>query len=576
MKTVGIRDARIDVATGAPTHVVEEGPANVTWQVIPATNQSSTDSTTYQVTPPSYNVGLGRFLCQRITGSVTITGANLDNPAFVQYALRQWPLASCMTGAQVQLNNSTIANALSNQWMNAYARVANPYATQQTFQSGTAAAPDVLNQYADVAYTASSPFIAGADAAAGDANARPRTENITNITYSGSGANCTAVIEFSICEPITVGPFVTDTDGTSALFGLNQVNITISWANLWKLVSIAVLDPSVTISNVAVAFTSQNLLVNYVTPSEDSVVARPIKSFYNCPEIRLFPLSQSTSLAPGATANVSTQSITLPRCPRLAVVFATPPTSQILSTVQAATQVDAFLPITAASCSVYDKTNILGGATPEQLYEMSVAAGLNATQAQFLGRRVFAPRGSAAGAGVPVGVYCGAPLVLDFSTLSLPAGIAPGVDVQTQFQVNLSVLNNYFATATSAGQTLNGFQVNVLIITDGTLSTFSGASEWVLGGLTTKDVNDARGATGIQQIEVNRLRRTSTLSGGSFFDVIKKIGKIAASVATPILASTGPLGAIAAPVVGSLASKLLGSGAGGARMSAQAARRAYY
>jgi hypothetical protein len=213
MKTVGIRDARIDVATGAPTHVVEEGPANVTWQVIPATNQSSTDSTTYQVTPPSYNVGLGRFLCQRITGSVTITGANLDNPAFVQYALRQWPLASCMTGAQVQLNNSTIANALSNQWMNAYARVANPYANQQSFQSGTAAAPDVLNQYADVAYTASSPFIAGADAAAGDANARPRTENITGITVTNWTAD--------------------KVDGFQLIWTFSTTSRTITWPSGW-------------------------------------------------------------------------------------------------------------------------------------------------------------------------------------------------------------------------------------------------------------------------------------------------------------------------------------------------------
>lgn len=595
------KDARVDVKDEKIIRIVNEGPSSSTYQAYPATNQSSTSSTIFQINPPSSKMGVGRYLRLHIVGSATFTGTNLGNLG--NFALRAWPLTSIMTSCQVQINNANIAYAQQNQFVSAFGRVANPVINQSTYQSGTATNPDLYTDYNDCVETLNSPFISALDVTAGEYSAHSRTEQITGMYRSID--NTTVIIYFDIAEPVLVAPFCADSTNIEALYNVQSMNIAINWGTLHRMFSFAggIAGPvNGQVEKIDVAFSTQELLINYVAPHENTLTTFMPTQVYNAPSLQLFttatssvvqaPTQASAVTSPSGavtytpasykSATITSNTITLPRCPRLAIAWITDSTAVSLSPVTACGVPDRCYPITSASVNCYNRSSLLAGATPAQLYEMSIAAGLNATQAQFLGRAIYSGQASDAtaasyvnGAALPVAVYTGAPLVIDFSNLSLPPGIAPGVDIQTQFQISLGFINNLLGTDTlnSTSQALEGYQLNLLVVTDGyLLCTPNGGAEWIVGGLTPADVKLSHESSDSQFKAIAHQQTRTTLLGGNFWDTLKDVGRTVLSVAAPVVSAVAPE---LAPVVG-IASKLAGAGKISKQRAVRAARSGYY
>jgi hypothetical protein len=280
------RDPRIDLKDSSLIRVVNDGPSSSTYQNFPATNQSSITSTIYQINPPSTKTGLGRYVRQRIRGQAVFTGTGLTADV-CKVALRPWPLATCMSSCNMQINNANIAYSQQNSYIPAFAKVCNPIFNQTTYQSSTATAPDIVNSYADIIESVASPFANSSDVANG-LIARPRTEQITGLYYSTDGTK--VYINFTITEPILLAPFSADSNQVEALYNVSQLNITINWSNLYKMFSIglATTTEPATITDFSVSFAEQSLLLNYVSIHEDSMTTPMYEQVYNCPNIQLY------------------------------------------------------------------------------------------------------------------------------------------------------------------------------------------------------------------------------------------------------------------------------------------------
>jgi hypothetical protein len=246
----------------------------------------------------------------------------------------------------------------------------------------------------------------------------------------------------------------------------------------------------------------------------------------------------------------------LPRAPKYIIIYATAPLSS-QSDPGSATYPDICYPITNVSISAYDRSGLLASCKPQQLYELSLSNGLHATMNQYLGSDII---GNNAGTWGRLATYSGQPLVIDLTKdCSVADFIANGVDVQTQFTATCTILNNTQAN-------IAGFNLNVLVVTDGYLVIDSGAAEFVLGGITQSDLMSAE----FLDVDATTLFKgqTGTITGGGFFgdlwNSIKNIGKTAASVVTPFAA---PIADAFVPGAGQFVGKMLGQGKGGAMMA---------
>jgi hypothetical protein len=523
--TVGVIDASIAIPQRYDV-VVQEGPAYRSYNIVAADDGTNTNSAAWTIRAPSVNMGTSRYLPLRAQGTITVTGTGLNAANNAQFALRDWPLASCMANLTCNVDQANITVQQPQQMIAAYARVANPTKLQKTTQSGSCTAPDVASRYADVVGTAASPFGSGFDAASGDGVAATRTSQITSINVVSATS---VVIGFDITEPLIISPFVSDSANPEALFGVNTIQINATWNALHRMLC-ANLQNGATITGVAVTFSRQDLLVCYVTPSTKSITTKDITAHYSCSDFRYYQMQQGTltvGAGANASANISSQAVSV--CPRQIIMWASLPTSETVTSQSTAPQTaDVFLPITNVSINFYDKSGLLAGANAQQLYALSVQSGLKATMPEFLGSPIFQARGNATtGVQLPDGFYAGAPVVIDVaSLLSLPDHIAPGSLEATQFTVNATVTAANLAQSNSAAAhaNLTSFNLNLLLVTDATLVCSGGSSVYSQLALTPAEIGRAREGSELTTLTVNRLRLEATLSGGSFASELRDFG----------------------------------------------------
>lgn len=524
--TVGVLDASIAIPQRYDA-VVQEGPAYRSYNIVSADDGTNTSSAAWTIRAPSVNMGTSRYLPLRAVGTITVTGTGLNNAANCQFALRDWPLASCMSNLTCNVDQANITVQQPQQMIAAYARVANPTRLQKTTQSGSATAPDVGSRYVDIANTAASPFGSGFDAVSGDGVAAVRTSQITSMLFGAGGTQVT--IGFDITEPLIISPFVSDSTNPEALFGVNTIQINATWNALHRMLSAALFNGA-TITGVSVAFSRQELQVCYVTPSTKSITTKDITAHYSCSDFRYYSIQQGVLSVPGtASANISSQAVSV--CPRQIIIWASLPTAEsITSPIIAPTTADVFLPIDTLSINLYDKSGLLAGATPQQLHALSLQSGLKATMSEFLGNAVYQARGSATTGTnlLPDGFYAGAPIVLDVaSLLSLPDHIAPGSLEATQFTVQARVSSRNLGQTNNAAahDPLAAFNLNLLLVTDATLICSGGSSVYSQLALTPSEIGKAREGSELTSLTVNRLRLEATLSGGSFGSELRDFGK---------------------------------------------------
>lgn len=519
--TIGLKDPRTnyhhEVIQG-----VELGPLSSTYQAVQANSQTSTSNVTFSIVPPGQASGVGRFMRLHVIGSVAIVcsaGTIATNP--IKVAFRQWPLNSIISTSTAQINDTAISLQSVNTLVPVVSRIANSFANMNSYQSGTATSPDLLTRYNQLAGSFFDVF--NSSMPVGDVN-QGRRAQFTSQAIAGN----TLTLGFEIFEPILNPLFQSDKEEVVALTGINTININLNYANLHKMFSIYATAPgTVGITSVTPTFTTQEVLLNYVTSSD--MLYKQLPSYYSVPNIRLDQSSSASTITQGTSITATTANIQLQKVPRYVVIWVTP-TSNLSNSLPGATAgggtaggcgiVDLILPITNITVSAFDKSGLLAGANANQLYTMSCNAGLtNTTYPQFSSASIFGDSITTAA----VGTYNSAPVVIPFSNLSLALGIAPDSDLSSTFQATVTFKymgGNTDATGAEVGS-LPGYTVNVMTIIDGILELDNGRSSYLYGGLSTADVMGAIEASRDEVLTIENIRKTSMIMGAGFWDKIR-------------------------------------------------------
>lgn len=566
---VGLKDQRIDFRHEV-VQAVEIGPSNSAYQSFPANNEQSTSSAIFSIKPPGVNSGLGRYIRLHVAGSAVFTFAAAPT-ATELISFRQWPLNSIIATTTANINNSSITLSNVADIVPVVNRVANSFKNMNTYQSGTATAPDALTRYNDAADTLMSPFAAATSVPLGDVN-QSRVVSIINKVYN-AGAR-TITITFDIIEPILNPLFQADTENVVSLVGVNQLNLNIVYTNIWRMFSVNVGAVGRALTDVAVAFTTQEIYVNFVTSPD--MLFKQIPAYYSVPNIRLDQAATTTAIAFGAETTGNSSTIQLDKVPRYLVVWVTPSSKMTQAPVggTAATDFTAFgtgacgatdllLPITNVSINCYNQTGLMSSASQHQLYTMSCAAGLtNTTFSQFRSEPIITASNAASLNEQTTPRFNAAPVIIPFSNLSLPLGLAPDSDQGTTLSLRVKFVYQGGARAGDTGNPapLPGYVINVMTIVDGILELDNGSSVYMYGGLSREQVMNATEASRDQVLTIDAIRSQSMIMGAGFWDKLKSgfnwvkehvapIAKDIYQVARPLvhegLQALGPEGAIA-------------------------------
>ena len=324
----------------------------------------------------------------------------------------------------------------------------------------------------------------------------------------------TVFIKFRSTEKLVLSPFIFSEEYSSdtGLFGINNIQLVMNMRDPNRAIRLrdsfvgttsktyyaggpapATLQPPISYNtNVGTGVFADSVInCQFLTPSLD--IPLPPKSVVPYMEFpRYITQPQNTVLAAGATAQLQSQTITLPQIPDLLIIYvkaiSDPATTAADKSLDPALpQFGAsYLPILSSvqgsrsvaplSVNFDNFSGLLSSVTTEQLYHMSVRNGLDMDWNTWSGlARV--PSGAVGGSVSTVGGF----LVLKPSTdITLQSGQAPSLVGNFTLQFNVSVRNT-FAFAVQP-------QIYVITANSGFFESIRGSSRIIKGVLSEQDI----------------------------------------------------------------------------------------
>jgi len=300
-------------------------------------------------------------------------------------------------------------------------------------------------------------------------------------------------LSWTSTEKLVLSPFIFSDihEMDTGIFGVQNIQLVINMTNpsQTSVVGRCLRSCSniVTVSNVAYnsgvnnaggsPFTDSRVNVQFLTPALSiPLPAKSIVPYYEFP--RYVSNQTLPAIANGVTANIQSQTITLPCIPDLLILYCKP--QQYL-----ATDADWYLPITNISVNFDNFSGILSSMTTEQLYTMSVMNGLEMDYNTWRG---FTTSANKSGTTPPTGLstqLCGGFLVLKPSKdITLQEGQAPSVVGNYTFQASMTVQNWSTTPVTNA-------TLYVVTANSGYFETVKGSSRVIKGVLNEADVINA-------------------------------------------------------------------------------------
>jgi hypothetical protein len=337
-------------------------------------------------------------------------------------------------------------------------------------------------------------------------------------TDLGSALSYTIYFKWRTTEPVVLSPFVfsDEYEWDTGLFGLNNIQLIMNLVSTPSRIvrtcsragrAIAIAGIAYN-ANVANKFSESVINCQFLTPSLD--VPLPPKSVVPYMEFpRYITQYQGTAIAPGATGQIISQTITLPCIPDLLIVYAKP-SAGTSTAATASTDGDFYLPLASSldgirnplSINFDNFSGLLSSTTTEQLFLMSQHNGLEMDYATFLGQAHSA--GGNYGTGVAqrqagqLIPSVGSILVLKpGQDLTLQSGQAASLVGNFTLQFNLTVKNN-----TTVAQTP---QLYVITANSGFFESIRGSSRVIKGVLSEQDIISAPLAPMGVRCELNRM-----------------------------------------------------------------------
>ena len=320
-----------------------------------------------------------------------------------------------------------------------------------------------------------------------------------------AGASYALYFRWGSTEKLVLSPFVFSDchEWDTGLFGINNIQLIMNLQAPTRLVrntskfgcSISGLAYNATSS--AGSFSNSRVNCQFLTPSLD--VPLPPKSVVPYMEFpRYITAYQGGAIPPGATAQIQSQTITLPQIPDLFIIYVKPNPSSLTPR-----DADFYFPVATSADNItapltvnFDNfSGLLSSQTAEQLYAMCVKNGLDMDWNTWVGE---AHMGSALQQGTLGGSSqnfgggaCGrVPLVGGLLVLkpsqdiTLQTGQAPSLVGNFTFQFNLQIKN-------TSAVAQSGVQLFVITANSGFFESIRGSSRIIKGVLSEQDIISA-------------------------------------------------------------------------------------
>jgi hypothetical protein len=345
----------------------------------------------------------------------------------------------------------------------------------------------------------------------------------------------TVYCRFRSTEKLVLSPFVFSDihEADTGLFGINNIQLIMNLntdvtriirskpnSDTSGVTSRLVSSVSVNTNQQSGGFANSRVNCIFLTPSLD--VPLPPKSVVPYMEFPRYITNYSGGISAGSTAQLQSQTITLPQIPDLFVIYAKPTfyTTTLASTGTVdPTQGDWYFPPASQMDGVNNPLSVnfdnfsglLSSTSAEQLYEMSVHNGLDMSYAQWLGAGhsslanalntvatgLIPPAQATTGQGdvqfgttSGLGGYGRVPLTGGFLVLkpgkdiTLQTGQAPSLVGNFTFQFNLTVKNNTTLAC-------NAVSLYVVTVNSGFFESIRGSSRIIKGVLSEQDIISA-------------------------------------------------------------------------------------
>lgn len=552
IEKLAVFDGRI--VQSRPKFAVDKGALSLTnapFNAIAATASQHT----YNVYVPSENVFVDRKLLWSSTCAMSATITNTTGAAIPQYTplfspglhwgLAAFPLNSLCSTVSATINDTT-AVINTQDVLKEVLRLADYKKNRQV-----RTCPTMLDKYQsnNDAYSCNNNPYAGYNNAS-DVDNIPNgafnglvftdqagavlPEAYTNAAVAATGTNATAYaalrgvpvapngglannavytiyFRFSSTESLVLSPFVfaDEYEWDTGLFGVNNIQLIMNlqsspanivrWNNRYANIAVSNIQYYTNTQGVG-PFTNSKLNVQFLTPSLD--VPLPPKSVVPYLEFPRYITQPAGVIAPGATAQLSSQTITLPCIPDLLIIYVKP-------SAKLATDGDFYLPLTSfitggaanpVSFNFDNFSGLLSSVSTEQLYNMSCHNGLDMDFQQWSGlsrstANATVAIGQAGGELIPT---TGSILVLKPGVdLTLQSGQAASLVGNFTLQFQLNVLNN-----TAQNQTP---QIYVITANSGFFETIRGSSRIIKGVLSEQDIISAPLAPMVVRSELDRM-----------------------------------------------------------------------
>lgn len=528
-RTVLIEDSRIADITDREVFGVQSGASQSTYQQFNAVSASNS-SIVFNVQVPSENIVIDRHLLVQteLTFTLNLSNVPAGQQAFnygVTDCLQAFPLNSLFTTCQSTVNNVSVSSNLKdilpmisrmndNRMLSRYNSLTPSYVDNQ------------WGLYSSAVLTNSNPLASynnnGYDEDFEPRGAYPLTSTVITHNITGGGTDTSVistdtddtwviVLTVQITEPfLALSPFINCQPNQQAgLVGINNMsfvlNIDSTCARLFSTANsyvngagngLSSFITSITLGSTAqqTGFQNTKLLFNFLSLQPEQyakISTKNVVPFLDYPRY-LSVSNNTTQIAPGGSATLTSQSIQLNQIPDLILISVRYPMSQ-----QNWAYTSSFLTINTVSVNFNNASGLLSTATQQDLYNMSFRNGSQQSFYEFNG--VAGINNSATGAQglVPT---TGSLLVLNPSLdFSLPSYLSASSLGQYQFQFNINVSNQFPYTITP--------EICIITMNSGIFATQQGTSQIFTGILTKDQVLRTKEQNPVPQLESSEYQR---------------------------------------------------------------------
>ena len=474
------------------THMVLLGGQRVQQATFVADSHSN-NGCNFSITPPSSTTIIDRYIRVRSYIEVSLQGGDLDLTS--HDAFRQFPHSSILDVINVEINGETISQQIGSH-LHAFLCYGNDANDRRKSWTTSPSMPDTYQEYND--------FLTHGSAMNPLADRGENSIDIPRGAFSVQVIN-SSTVRIEVVEPIWISPFYAGLGHqVEGMVNVNSLNISMRYKqDLGRCFSHSVHEGDTVTGATASFFQAPELLMTFITPSLTQ----------RLPEVQVLPYLQPVhyqrsvpQLAAGATLTVMSDTVRLSQIPKFLYLHF--PHSEATKSF---TVSDAFCAIERVSINWGNETNLLGNATKQDLYEISVRNGLNVSFPDFENFK-----------GSVIAVEFGKDIgLLDFE--------APSVQGSYNIQVQVDIKNMSSSPFTPV--------FNMSVINEGTFTIGPNVARASLGNLTPEMVLAARdNAPQVHHIGYYEIRGSGFWSGlkTMVHKIAHGVGKVAGPVATAL------------------------------------------